>query len=466
MDAEGSKLGPPGYHDVRLGVRCTSGPGQQATIVVVGAGVCGLVASLRILEGAHHRCRVVLLEAEPELGGLARSCEMADRVVDRFYHFICRPDWQYLRLLRELALDGSVIWSRTRMGLLRAGRCRPFHSPRHLIGYPGVPLSQKLRYGVHVWRCRRTTDWKPLEDVRAEDWLRDSVGPRGYEEWWEQLVAKKFGRLTPELSAAWIMARVRRNARSRSLQIWDRLGYLEGGTARVVNALAARVRALGGEIRVGSPVTRIAQHGGRATGVVVRGSLVAADAVVYTGKLVDLPGLLEDCGPLRYIQQLAAVEDLGVVCTLLRLRHSLSPFFWLNVLDPAMPHSGIIEFSRLWRSPPWHLLYIPEYGEVDVSDQKLDAQGRLTMYEPLLRVVNPRFTPDWVHECRVFAATRAQPLCGVGFSRRLPPVRAPIVGLWAADYAHALPEDRSLAEIVTLGERVARDVIRALRRPC
>ena len=35
-------------------------------------------------------------------------------------------------------------------------------------------------------------------------------------------------------------------------------------------------------------------------------------------------------------------------------------------------------------------------------------------------------------------------------------------GLWAADYAHALPEDRSLAEVIALGERIARDVLRSL----
>jgi protoporphyrinogen oxidase len=463
--ADFSSPGLPGLGAAGLDTRQTSARESCLTVVVVGGGICGLIASLRILEAAHRPCRVVVLEAEPEPGGLARSWEMGGRVVDRFYHFICKPDGQYLRLLRELGLEGRVIWSRTRMGLFRGGRCRPFHSPRHLASYPGIPLRDKLGYGAHVWRCRRTTDWKPLEDVRAQEWLRSSVGSRGYVEWWEQLLAKKFGRFTPELSAAWIMARVRRNARSRSLQTWDRLGYVEGGTGQVVEALAARIRALGGEILVDRSVTEIVQHRGRVSGVIVRGSYVPSDAAVYTGKLVDLPALLGDCRATQYVQQLRALEDIGVVCTLFRLRHSLSPLFWLNVLDPAMPHSGIIEFSRLWRSRPWHLLYIPEYGDVDLSGPTLDPHTRAAMYEPLLRAVNPRFSPDWVDECRVFASKRAQPVCRVGFSRQLPPVRTPIAGLWATDYAHVFPEDRSLAEMVKLGERVARDVVRALERP-
>jgi protoporphyrinogen oxidase len=463
LDVDGSMNAACG-DDVLPGIGRPRTARSPAVVVVVGAGISGLVTALRVLEGAHGPCRVVVLEAEPEPGGLARSFEMSGRVVDRFYHFICTPDRRYLGLLRELGLASRVRWTRTRMGLLRNGGCRPFHSPMHLALYPGVPLSDKLGYGTTVSRCRRMADWKPLEDARAQQWLRDSVGARGYEEWWDQLLTRKFGHHAPKLSAAWIMARVRRNARSRYLQLWDRVGCLEGGTGQVADALAARIAALAGDIRVASSVSRIVHESGRVSGVVVDGSVVPADAVVYTGRLVDLPTLLGGCGPTRYLRQLQSLEDIGVVCTLLRLRHSLSSLFWLNVLDPAIPHSGIIEFSRLWSSRPWHLLYIPEYGHVDLSSTSLDPHERTAMYEPLLRAVNPRFSPDWVDECRVFAATRAQPVCNVGFSKQLPPVRTPIAGLWAADYSHVFPEDRSLAEIVTLAERVARDVVRWLAR--
>ncbi len=457
-------VGSPRLREAEREGRHTSGTEPHPRVVVIGGGVCGLVAALRISEATAPRCRVVVLEAEAELGGLARSCEMEGLIVDRFYHFICRPDRDYLRLLREMGLGGRIAWRRTRMGLLKGGEVRHFHGPGHLLTYPRVPLGDKLRHAVLIWRSRQARSWKPLEDLRAWEWLRNSIGKLGYEEWWEYLLLKKFGAFTPDVSAAWLMARIRRNARSRTLQLWDRVGHLRGGTGQFVEALAARIRSNGGKLRVSSPVAEILWDRGRAYGVTVRNEVIRADAVVFAGKLVDLPNLLRGQGARAYLRSLAGLHDMGTVCTVLRLRHSLSPLFWLNVLDPSPHESGIIEFSHLWESPPWHLLYIPEYGSVDAASIGLDPEKRAALCHPLLRAVNPSYRPDWVEECRVFAASRAQPTCPIGFSRRLPPARTPIAGVWAVDYAHALPEDRSLSEIVKLAERVARDVTRSLAR--
>jgi phytoene dehydrogenase-like protein len=77
-------------------------------------------------------------------------------------------------------------------------------------------------------------------------------------------------------------------------------GIPRGGTGAISEAIAGAARAAGAEIRVESPVERIAVHGGRATGVVLSsGEEIAASAVLSSvdARLTFLgllePGVLE-----------------------------------------------------------------------------------------------------------------------------------------------------------------------------
>lgn len=57
-------------------------------------------------------------------------------------------------------------------------------------------------------------------------------------------------------------------------------GHPEGGPAGMARRMAARLEELGGTLRLGAPVDRVAVEDGVATGVVVEGEMLKADAVI------------------------------------------------------------------------------------------------------------------------------------------------------------------------------------------
>jgi protoporphyrinogen oxidase len=71
-------------------------------ICVLGGGLCGLVASLRLSGSAD----VTILERDREPGGCLSSYRLDGAWVERFYHHCFAGDTRLLALLGETGLSG------------------------------------------------------------------------------------------------------------------------------------------------------------------------------------------------------------------------------------------------------------------------------------------------------------------------------------------------------------------------
>jgi len=432
-------------------------------IVVVGGGVSGLAATWhlsRLLPRGSVRLR--LIEADRQLGGMAGTMPLGELTVDRFYHFILKPDRHYMEVLGELGLGSKLRWRTSKMAFFHQGRLVPFGTPLSLLLFPGMGLLHKMAYGYQVFRANLGQDWRQLEGQSAVGWLKRNFGQRGYAAWWRQLMEMKFREHTPEISAAWVWARIRRNARSRHRLLTERAGWLEGGTGVFVRRLEEELRSRGVEILTGRSVEGVDLDptGGGVRGVRAGGERFPATAVVFAAPLVRLPGLLEGPVPADYGRRISRLRNIGCTCTLIRLERRLTNAFWVNFSDRQVPHAGIIEWTNLCREARFGddaLIYIPEYGEYSAI-QAPDPETQLQRYLPVFSAVNPAFQPSWVKDVAVAGSPHAQPICGRNFSRNLPPVRTPIPGLWAADSTHILPDDRTISASLGLGRLIARDV--------
>lgn len=437
---------------------------SRQEIIVVGGGVSGLSAAWylsRLLPPGEVRLRLV--EADRSLGGLAGSMPLGDLEVDRFYHFVLKPDRHYMELLDELGLGSRLTWRTSRMAFFHQGRLVPFGTPLSLLLFPGMGLAHKLAYGYQVFRSNLRRDWRDLEGQSAVGWLKRNFGQRGYAAWWRQLMEMKFREHTPDVSAAWVWARIRRNARSRHRLLTERAGYLEGGTSVFIRALERQLKERGVEILTGRPVESLLLDagGGGVRGVRAGGQELPASKVVFAAPLVNLAGLLDGPVPADYGKRLGQLKNIGCTCTLIRLDRRLTDSFWVNFSDQRVPHAGIIEWTNLCREERFgnsSLIYIPEYGEFAAGDPAADPEAQLRRYLPVFSAINPGFRHTWVTDLAVAGSPHAQPICGRHFTRSLPPVRTPIPGLWAADSTHILPDDRTISASLSLGRLIARDV--------
>lgn len=183
-----------------------SGSARQdtATAVVVGGGLAGITAALRLAEAG---VSVTLVESRPRLGGLAFSFRRGELTVDNGQHVFLRCCTAYRGLVGRLGADHMVSLQRrlevpvldaagARAGRpegLRLGRLSrtalpvPLHLAGSLARYPHVSTAERLqivRATLALWRLDPAD---PALDERSfGDWLREQgQSPRAVAALWD-----------------------------------------------------------------------------------------------------------------------------------------------------------------------------------------------------------------------------------------------------------------------------------------
>ncbi len=422
----------------------------MSKVAVIGSGAMGLAAAYHATKAGH---RVTVYEADDRPGGMAAHFDFGGLSIERFYHFICKADQAHFDLLEELGIGDRLRWRDTSMGYYIDGRHYDWGDPLSLLRFDRLGLGERLRYGLRMFLATRRHDWRPLERRRASEWLTSELGERTYQLLWKRLFELKFHQYTDNISAAWIWTRIKRVGTSRRSLMQEQLGYLEGGSQTLVDALVAAIEAHGGQIRLSTPVRQVVTEQGRVTGIRSDAGDEPFDAVISTAPIPLIPELVPDL-PDDWKARYRAITNIGVVCVLLKLRRPVTRHFWLNVNDPAMEIPGIVEFSNL-RPVGEHLVYIPYYMPTDHPKFGWDEQRFLDETFGYLRRINPALGADDLVDGFVGRLRHAQPVCEPGFADKLPPIQTPIAGLQVADTCFYYPEDRGISESVRYGRMMA-----------
>ena len=415
----------------------------------------GLAAAYRALTLGHE---VTLLEAGPEPGGMMAHFDLDGFSIERYYHFVCKWDEPTFALMRELGIGELMRWRRTSMGYFIGGALHPWGDPVSLLRFPHLSLAEKLRYGTLMYVSTKRARWAALEEIPARMWIERWCGAGVYRKLWHPLFHYKFYEHADNISADWIRTRIRRVGRSRSSLMHEQLGYIEGGSNTLVEALVRAITARGGVIRLGEPATRVAVEDGRVTAVETTSGRHPAAAVISTIPTPYVTRVVPDLPPQSQ-RAYESILNIGVACVVLKLRRSVTPHFWVNVSDPGMPIPGVIEFSNLRPTGTGEsIVFVPYY--MPTTNPLWQRTDREYLDEVLacLHRINPAVGPEHVLAARVSRLSHAQPVCPPGFARQLPPVQTPIRGLQIADTCFYYPEDRGIAESVKLGQEMAQRV--------
>jgi len=377
--------------------------------------------------------------------------------IERYYHFHCISDHAFLTVLDELGLAHQMRWVETRMGYWYQGQLQPWGNPVALLKFRGLSLVAKFRYGLHAFLSTQRTDWKPLDHVEAIGWIKRWVGAEAYEVLWRRLFDYKFYDYTHSLSAAWIWSRIRRIGRSRYSLFREKLGYLEGGSETLLQAMRADIEARGGEIRLQCPVSRVVIEGKQVRGVEVAGQVETFDKVISTIPLPYVARLMPDL-PTDILQRFQSIKNIAVVCVIVKLRKALTENFWLNTNDPEMDIPGLVEYSNL-RPLDQHIVYVPFYMPGEHPKFAEPDQVFLDKVHRYLKRINPALNDQDFIDLRASRYRYAQPICEPGYLDHLPPVALPVEGLWVADTSYYYPEDRGISESIGFGKKMAREAV-------
>ena len=427
---------------------------KSEKIAVLGAGPMGLAVAYQLARDGY---KPVIFEADDRVGGMTAAFDFSGLMIERYYHFHCISDRAFLEVLDELSLSHQMHWVETKMGYWFKGKLQPWGNPIALFRFKGLSLVAKCRYGLHAFLCTRRADWKPLDNLDATDWIKRWVGAEAYEVLWRRLFDYKFYEYTNNLSAAWIWSRIRRIGKSRYNLFKEKLGYLEGGSNTLLQALKKDIESNGGKIVLSSPVSKVVIDSKKVIGIEIEGKLQKFDKVISTIPLPYISSLIPDL-PKDILLKFQAQKNIAVVCVIVKLKKSLTENFWLNTNDDEMDIPGIVEYTHL-RPLDQHIVYVPFYMPGEHPKFKDDNSVFISKVREYMKKINSKLIDDDFIDIRASRYRYAQPICDPGYLDKLPPVALPIKGLWVADTSYYYPEDRGISESIDFGRKLAKKII-------
>lgn len=430
-------------------------PNKHRRVAIIGAGPMGLAAAYEL---AKEGSEVTLFERDDRIGGMSAFVDFAGTRIERYYHFICRPDRTTFDYLKEFGLEDRLRWTETKMGFYFDGRLYDWGHPLALLKFPGLNPVDKLRYGLHVMRAKGIADWRPYDGFSSTEWLQRWIGPRAYDVLWRSLFHYKFYEYQDQLSAAWLGTRIKRVALSRKSVFQEELGYLVGGSEVLLDAVAERLRSLGGRIELRAGVEEVVMAEGRIKGVRVNGETLAFDQVISTIPLPYLVRLMPGL-PADEKAKVGAIKNVGVVCVLMKLGRPFTRNFWMNINSTGIEIPGLIEYTNLnpmaeQGSP--HILYAPYYMPQTHPKYRRDYGEFIEETLRYMQMIRPDFDRGDVIAATASRYEFAQTVCSPGFYDALPPMKSKVQGLFMADTSHYYPEDRSISESMRIGAGLAR----------
>jgi protoporphyrinogen oxidase len=423
-------------------------------IAIIGAGFGGMAAAYDLTKAGH---KVTIYEASDHVGGLAGGFKEPgwDWSVEKFYHHWFASDKHMLGLIHELGWEDKVLFPRPLTVMYYKGKFYPFDSIIKAILFPGLGWGvNKIRFGLVGLFLRLTNNWKALEKTTVDEWLRKWAGTKVYELMWEPLVIGKFGeRYYKQVTMAWMWARLK--ART------TRLGTFEGGFQNFADLFAGRLREMGVEFRLQTPVTSIGRDQGTGKIKIESGSPRIYDQVLIT-LAPEATARMVPSLPEEYLHGLRTLKSMGAVVMVLALKHQLSEegYYWYNLPKSAgYPFLALVEHTNFVPADKFggdHIVYVGDYLEPEHEYFKLAQEELLERFLPALKKFNPRFEAEWVRKTWLFRTAYAQPVPLVGHSKNIPNIRTPIEGIYFASMSQVYPWDRGTNFAVKIGRKAAR----------
>lgn len=414
----------------------------------------GLAVAYQLAKDGH---APVVFEADDRVGGMTATFDFNGLEIERYYHFHCISDHAFLTMLDELNMEHKMHWVETKMGYWYQNKLQAWGNPLALLSFKGLGWVAKFRYGLHAFLSTKRNNWKPLDHVEASAWIRRWVGAEAYEVLWRRLFDYKFYDHVGNLSAAWIWSRIRRIGRSRYSLFREKLGYLQGGSKTLLQAMSGAIESHGGVIRLRTPVTKVVIEKGQVAGVEVNGQVEAFDKVISTIPLPYVPRVMPDL-PNDVLEKFKALKNIAVVCVIAKMAKPLTDNFWLNTNDPEMDIPGLVEYTNL-QPLDKHIVYVPFYMPGEHPKFADADEVFIQKVKRYLQKINPALADSDFLDVRASRYRYAQPICDPGYLEKLPPVSLPVKGLWVADTSYYYPEDRGISESIGFGRQMAKDAV-------
>src|SRR5919109_1258223 len=334
------------------------GAGDPRPYVVIGGGPAGLSAGYLLAKAGR---RVIVLEAEDQVGGIAKT------VVDPDGYRFDLGGHRFFTKSKEV----NDLWLEI-MGdefLLRPRMSRIYWRGRFL-DYPlkGTDVIKKLG-PVELVRCGLSYLWAALKPRGREDtfeqWVSNRFGKRLFNHFFKSYTEKVWGVPTTELRAEWAAQRIKGisffsaakaaffgNKGNKIKSLIGQFQYPRYGPGQMWEQMTSRIEELGGEVRLNTPATELeVASDGEVIAVHTPDEVIEPKAVISSLPLRATVGIADPQAPaeVREAAQGLRYRDFLTVALVLD-GEDVFPDNWIYIHEPDV-RVGRIQNYRSWS--PW-----------------------------------------------------------------------------------------------------------------
>ena len=336
----------------------------EKRVICIGAGPAGLTASWEL---AKNGIRTIVLEADEQVGGIARTVKYKGYLFDIGGHrFFTKWD-EVFRIWQEIL--GEKFLQRPRLSRIYH-RNRFFYYPlRPLNALFGLGILESILILLSFLRARLSPS--PVEE-NLEQWVCNRFGKRLYRIFFKTYTEKVWGIPCNKIQADWAAQRIKgltltsaiRNAvlkpkRSKIKSLIDHFHYPERGPGMMWELLAEKLELQGHPVLLKKPVVRICHNDRLITHVVTRGP---GEEETFEGthfiSSMPIRHLVRDLEPPAPREILDAANGLHyrdfLIVSLIINRKDLFPDNWIYV------HSPDVQVGRIQNFKNWSSAMVPD----------------------------------------------------------------------------------------------------------
>lgn len=430
-------------------------------IGIIGAGYTGLTIAKELVEKGQD---VTIFEKQPYVGGMVNTIEIFNTRLEKYYRHIFKSDKEAIKLIKEMGLESELIWPATKMGYLSNKKPYLFGTPISLLKFKPLNLIQKLRFGFNVIHIKLINDYKKLEKVTAEKWLKDRIGDKVYSQVWEPLLISKFGEEKDQISMAWLWGKIKLRSTSSTPE-GEQLGYIKGSYQKLTDKLYEYLLNKNVNIKLETSVKEITKENDKYVVKYIRNEKEEKEEFDVIVSTIDYKGfekLFDKYMNEEEKQKIQKVNYTSARTMMIVTNKSFSPFYWLNIGDNDIPFGGIIEHTNFIDKSNYdnnHILYISNYMTEDNKLYNVSKEELLKEYMKSLTKINKKFTMKNIKDYYVFDEKYAQPIIECNYSEYIMNDKLEKEKIYLCTMPQIYPEDRGMNYAIKSGVNLANKIL-------